>query len=288
MIIGDNRAAVIENIRRSAESGDFWAKVEPGDPVLTPDEEREITERYLVDRYGRSYKFKRGLARLITRIATRRINRDTEIVGEVDFDALRGGVIVTSNHFSPLENTAVRYFMLEHGIKRMSVVSQVSNFAMSGAIGFLMNYSDTIPISGNPRYMARDLPDVLSEKLSEGEAVLIYPEQEMWFNYRKPRPPKEGAYHFAAKLGYPIASLFVEMVDTREREKQDKSFLKVKYRVHFLGFIYPDPALTVRENRVRMCRRDYELKCEAYERIYGRTLKYDFERGDIAGWINGR
>lgn len=288
MIIGDNRTAVIENIRRSAENGDFWAKVELGDPVLTADEEREITERYLIDRYGRSYKLKRGLARLITRIATRRINRDTEIVGEVDFDALRGGVIVTSNHFSPLENTAVRYFMLEHGIKKMSVVSQVSNFAMSGAIGFLMNYSDTIPISGNPRYMARDLPEVLAEKLLEGEAVLIYPEQEMWFNYRKPRPPKEGAYHFAAKLGYPIASLFVEMVDTREREKQDKNFLKVRYRVHFLGFIYPDPALTVRENRVRMCREDYELKREAYERIYGRALKYDFERGDIAGWINGR
>ena len=34
MIIGDNRKAVIENIKRSAENGDFYAKVELNDPVL--------------------------------------------------------------------------------------------------------------------------------------------------------------------------------------------------------------------------------------------------------------
>ena len=28
MIIGDNRGAVIENIKKSAEAGDFYAKVE--------------------------------------------------------------------------------------------------------------------------------------------------------------------------------------------------------------------------------------------------------------------
>lgn len=286
MIIGDNRAAVIENIKRNAESGNFHNKVETGDPVLTPEEEGRITDAYLVNRYGRAYKFKRQIARVITRVATKAVNRSTENVGEVDFDTLRGGVIVTSNHFSPLENTAVRYFLLEHGIKKMSVVSQVSNFAMKGMIGFLMNYSDTMPISHSPRYIARELPKLIEEKLEAGEAVLIYPEEEMWFNYRKPRPPKEGAYHFAAKLGYPIASLFVEIVDTDEMDTDE--FKKTAYRVHFLGFIHPDPTKTVRENREEMCRRDYELKREAYERIYGKTLSYDFDPSDIAGWINGK
>ena len=30
-----------------------------------------------------------------------------------------------------------------------------------------------------------------------GEKVLVYPEQSMWWNYRKPRPLKSGAFKFA-------------------------------------------------------------------------------------------
>ena len=35
MIIGNDRPAVIENIRRAATAADFYAKVEIEDPVLT-------------------------------------------------------------------------------------------------------------------------------------------------------------------------------------------------------------------------------------------------------------
>lgn len=283
MIIGADRGTVIENIKRNAESGNFYAKVETGDPVLTPEEEREIVDRYLRTRGTLPYKFKRFFARIITSIATSAVNRDTEIAGELDAAEICGGVIVTSNHFSPMENTVVRHCLKKSGIGRMSIVSQVSNFAMSGIIGFLMNYADTIPISGSPKYLAGDLARILREKLDGGEAVLIYPEQEMWFNYRKPRPPKEGAYHFAARLSRPVLSLFVEIKDKDERDTDE--FYKVRYRVHVLGLIYPDPEKSVRENREEMCRRDYELKREAYERIYGRSLSYEFENRDIAGWI---
>ena len=44
MIIGDNRKAVIENIKRSAENGDFYAKVELNDPVLTAEQSNAITD----------------------------------------------------------------------------------------------------------------------------------------------------------------------------------------------------------------------------------------------------
>ena len=37
-------------------------------------------------------------------------------------------------------------------------------------------------------------------KLKNGDIVLIYPEEEMWFNYRLPRPCKRGAYQFAHEL----------------------------------------------------------------------------------------
>ena len=33
----------------------------------------------------------------------------------------------------------------------------------------------------------------VSTILGRGEKILIYPEQAMWWNYRKPRPMKDGA-----------------------------------------------------------------------------------------------
>ena len=112
-----------------------------------------------------------------------------------------GGVLITSNHFGPLENTVIRHLTNTLHRRRLGIISQTSNFAMKGIIGYLMNYADTIPISTDPRYLARDFLSILKERLVDKKhAILLYPEQEMWFNYRKPRPPKGGAYFYAAKL----------------------------------------------------------------------------------------
>ena len=130
--------------------------------------------------------------------------------------------------------------------------------------------------------LLRQLPDILEELVKKDEFVLIYPEQEMWFNYRRPRPPRKGAYHFAAKLKVPVISCFVEMRD--EQEMDTKNFHKVRYTLHILDVLYPDPQKSVRENSAALCEKDYALKKEAYERIYGKPLSYAFEPSDIAGW----
>ena len=284
MIIGGDRLPVIENIKNCTRALDLNAKVEVGDPTLTPTEAKQITDRYLEKRKSFGFRFKSFIAVAIANAAGYFLNRDTEYVGEVDKDALRGGAIITSNHFSPLENTVIRSFVRKNGVKKLSVVSQVTNFAMGGFVGFLMNYASTVPLGTSARYLTRDLLGILEERMQKGDAVLIYPEQEMWFNYRKPRPHKEGAYYFASKLNRPVISCFVEMVDKDELDTID--FYKVKYRLHVLGVIYPDEALSVKENSRRMCQADYELKVRAYERIYGKTLSYGFESSDIAGWID--
>lgn len=282
MIIGENRQVVINNIKLAAANGDFYKKVELNDPVLTSAEAKNITEKYLSSRKTAGYKFKSFLARSIANIGTLLINKNTEIIGDVDSDVLKNGAIITSNHFSPLENTVIRYFIKKKGFKRLNIISQVTNFAMNGFIGFLMNYADTIPLSNDMRYLARDFINVLGELVDNKEVVLIYPEQEMWFNYRKPRPLKRGAYHFAAKLNRPIVSCFVEIRDLPEMENSE--FHKVQYRLHILGVIYPDSSKSVKENSEEMCQRDYILKKTAYERIYAKPLTYDFEISDIAGW----
>ncbi len=282
MIIGKNRLAVIENIKKSAECGDFYAKVEIDDPVLTPEQSDEIIKNYLKNRVTLPFKIKSCFARFMANILTFALNRKTEIVGIEKLSGIEGGAIITSNHFSPIENTAIRHLVKKLDKRRINIVSQVTNLAMTGAIGFLMNYGDTVPISDNFRYMQRDFTNVLAELVEKDEYVLIYPEKEMWFNYRKPRKFKRGAYYYAARLNVPVISCFVEIQDLPKRDKGD--FNKVKYTVHILDVLYPDGNKTVKENSVEMCQKDYQLKKEVYEKVYGKPLVYTFEKDDIAGW----
>ncbi len=283
MILGDNRKLVIKNIKDCAESGQFHNKVEPGDPCLSAEQSRAITSSYMENRKQLSFKFQTFLAVTVAKIATKIINKKTEIVGLEKIPKDLGGVLITSNHFSPLENTIIRHLMGTLKRKKLGIISQTSNFAMKGFIGYLMNYADTIPISTDPRYLARDFLSILKEKLVEKkDAVLLYPEQEMWFNYRKPRPPKGGAYFYAAKLNIPIISCFVEIVDLDENENDE--FRKVKYVLHILDVIYPDQSKTVKENTESLAVIDYELKKGCYEAVYGKKLSYEFENSDIAGW----
>ena len=283
MIIGDNREAVIENIRTALENQQYNIKVEINDPVLTPKESNAIIEKYLKSRGTLGFKVKTRIARAIANIGTDILNKDTEIIGIEKLKNINGGAFITSNHFSPIENTAVRAMTRKLNIKRLNVVSQETNLAMKGIIGFLMNYADIIPISANFHYTQGAFVDILNSLFENNEYVLIYPEQEMWFNYRKPRPFKRGTYYYAAKLKVPVVSCFVEMQDKAKMENEN--FRKVKFILHVLDVIYPDSEKSVKENSVEMCKTDYELKKAAYEKAYGKPLTYDFEPSDIAGWV---
>jgi len=283
MIIGKNRMQVIENIKNAAESGDFYAKVETDDAVLSPAESREIAARFMGRHNKRSFRFKAFFARRAANAFTAALNRKTEIVFECEKPDFSHGVFITSNHFGPIENTAVRHLVRKCGQKKLTIVTQITNLCMKGPLGFLMNYADTVPIFEDPHYLNRDFLPLIDSSLKKGIPVLIYPEQEMWFNYKKPRPPKRGVYYFAAKLSAPIVSLFVEMKELPQKDTDE--FYKVKYIIHVLGVLTPDPQKTAKENSHIMCERDMELKKSAYERAYQKPLDYAFSPDDIAGLI---
>ena len=124
---------------------------------------------------------------------------------------------------------------------------------------------------------------LMRRNLDRNRFILIYPEQEMWFNYRKPRPGKRGAFLFAAEYGVPVVPTFVEMVDLPEIVAP--GFHDVKLILHVLPPIFPDPEKSARENSFIMCRADFEAKVRCYEQCYGRPLTYEFSKEDIAGLI---
>ena len=283
MIIGDNKEQIIENIQRCVEEGKFNDKVEVDDPSLSLQEKKELIAKYLNKRNKLGYKICNKIARVIINMVTWSENRDTEIEGIENIAEIKSGAIITSNHFNPLDNTVVRKFTKKIGKSRLYIVSQDTNLAMKGIIGFIMNYADIIPISSDNTYMRSKFLSMVEDIISKNQFILIYPEQEMWFNYRKPRLLKRGAYYYAAKFNVPIISCFVEIKNIGKKE--NKEFYKSKYVMHVLKPIYPDASKSIRENSIMMMNKDYEQKVEAYEKAYGKKIQYDFAYDDIAGWI---
>lgn len=282
MIIGDNKERVINNIKEAVKNGEYNKKVEIGDPDLTTKEQEEIIRKYMAKQDKIGYKINNKIANIILTIVTNMENKETKIIGIENIKDINGGAIITSNHFNPLDNTIIQKLARDVGKKRLYIIGQVTNLAMDGIIGFMMNHSNIIPISRQVSYMKKELAKTIENKLEENNYILIYPEEEMWFNYKKPRTLKLGAYYYAAKNNVPIISCFVEMIDTDKKDNDE--FNKVKYVLHVLPPIYPNADLTAKENSRIMMETDYKQKKEAYEKAYNKELNYDFEIEDIAGW----
>lgn len=282
-MVTPGREPVIENIRRAVGTGEFNAKVEVGDPTLTPQERRELLDRYRTIRKTPRFRVVNWAAGRAADVLTWILNRDTVIQGLENIRGIHQGAVITSNHFNPAENTVIRLLSQKMRRGNLYVVSQDTNLKRKGFFGFFLYYMDIIPVSPDREYMTRHFETIMAEAFRRGQNVLIYPEQEMWFNYRKPRPGKRGAYHYAAKFNVPVISCFVEI---REREKMEtEHFHKTRYVLHVLQPIYPDPSQSVRGNSLRMQEQDYRQKVAAYEKCYGKKLDYTFEDWDIAGWV---
>lgn len=271
------RDEVIENIRRSVKRGQLNAKVETGDPVLPCAERKRLLYQYVNKNPGTLDK----LAEMVAEGFTLVLNRDTLFDGMDKLKEIKGGAIITANHFNPAENTIYRKISWKCG-RKLCPVTQDTNLKMTGLFGFLIKHTDVIPVSCDMEYMNKYFGDLLRKALEDNKFVLIYPEEEMWFNYRKPRKLKRGAYFYAAQNNVPVISCFTEIRALPEFDC--KQFHKVTYVVHILDTIYPDSQKSVRQNSIEMMERDYLQKLQAYEKAYGKKLCYDFEVWDIAGW----
>lgn len=278
------RLAVIDNIAVALSEVDSFRKVEISDPCPTKRDIKRKILRFDNLRKRPLNKIKLALARSIANKATATLNSNTEIVGLENLALVTGGAIITSNHFNPMDSTLVWLMaMCADRENELSIVIQESNVFMKGFFGFLMRNCNTMPISSSASYMARNFKPALKQKLSSGELVLIYPEQEMWYNYKKPREMRIGAYHYAAEFGVPIIPCFTEMRE--ESDTDDIGFYRVKHILHIMSPIYPDPALCQREARDKLYIADREAKRACYERVYGVPIDSEFmpER-DIAGY----
>lgn len=284
LLVTPGRELAIENIRRAVLEGRFNDKTEPFDPQISPQALKADILGYVSRLDSPVQKLKTAVARAVVRSWVRKWSEPVnEITGIRNLLTVQGPAFLTSNHFNPFDNGVHRTLSRLTWRDRLVAISQGTNFVMPGLNGFILRNIDVIPLIQDPSYMNGAFRTLMQRNLDRNRFILIYPEQEMWFNYRKPRPGKRGAFLFAAEYGVPVVPTFVEMVDLPEVVAP--GFHDVKLILHVLPPIFPDPERSARENSFIMCQADYDAKVRCYEQCYGRPLTYEFSKEDIAGLI---
>lgn len=201
-----------------------------------------------------------------------------EVKGLENFLAIKDkGAIITSNHFSPLENYAVWRTIKPHiNGKRLYRVIKEGNYTNPPApFKLIMRHCDTLPLSRNRETMKNFLKavDIL---LRRGEKILVYPEQAMWWNYRKPRPMQDGAFSLALKNKAPVVPIFITMEDSDVMDGD--GFPVQEYTLNILPAIYPDTSLPNGEAKEKMKQENYDAWVKTYEEFYGKPLSYGEEQ----------
>ena len=278
-----DRLQVLEKIAQYEREGRFDEDVEEDPPTkeLQPEDIDYLRKKA-------SSKIKKRFAytmarRFLNNILETRQMIVKEIIGIEHFKNLDSGAIITCNHFNAFDSFAIQmvYEAADHpkrGFYRVIREGNYTNFP--GFYGMLMRNCNTLPLSANPKTM-RKFIEAVDTLLKSGNFVLVYPEQSMWWNYRKPKPLKKGAFTFAAQNRVPVLPCFITMEDSDILGTD--GFYVQEYTIHVSEPIYPDPAKSKGENAEMMRQKNFEVWKQIYEQTYGLPLEYSCDAQKAAG-----
>lgn len=197
-----------------------------------------------------------------------------EVVGLENLKNLDCGAVLTCNHFNAYDSFAMQLAYEKARKTRRKlfrVISEANYTSFPGFYGFLMRNCNTLPLSSNKNTMKKFMRAV-NTILQKGHYILVYPEQSMWWNYRKPKPMKKGAFAFAASNKVPVVPFFITMQDTEVTDPD--GFPVQEYTVHVGAPIYPDKDKNKAENVEMMMQKNADFWKETYEQAYKTPLTY--------------
>lgn len=274
--ISPQRREILERIAEYEKAGRFDEDVEndPEAPELLPENVDYLCKKF-------SSKISRRLANFIgDRYFLKLIKKDILVIdgvtGEEHLEALKNGAIVTCNHFSAFDNYVVFHCIRKYLPRKYlyKVIREGNYTNFPGLYGFLFRNCNTLPLSRNRRTMINFMSAV-NTLLKRGESILIYPEQGMWWNYKKPRPFKVGGFKMAYRAGVPVLPTFITMTDD-ERLDGDGYPIQ-RHTLHVLPPVYPDASLGEKLGAEKMMNEAYALCKAKYEEVYGIPLVYERE-----------
>ena len=273
MKLSPDRVEVLKKIEIYEREGRFDEDVEndPPAPELLPDGVDYLCKKF-------SSKVSRRIANFVADHFFLRLIKKEKLVidgvtGEEYLTALKNGAIVTCNHFHPYDNYAVFHCIRKALPKKYlyKVIREGNYTNFPGLYGYFFRHCNTLPLSSNRRTMMNFMSAV-NTLLKNGESILIYPEQGMWWNYRKPRPFKIGGFKMAYRAGVPVLPTFITMTD--DTRLDESGYPIQRYTVHILPPIYPDETLGEKVGAEKMKDEAYELCKAKYEEIYGVPVTY--------------
>ena len=276
-----DRLEVLKKIEEFEREGKFDVDVEEDPPtiVLTPENIDYLREKM-------SSKIKRIFANEMgERFLDNLLKNNKLIIKQVNgienLNKVKTGALITCNHFNPFDCfTVEKVFRMSENEKdkRLYKVIREGNYTnFPGLYGFFFRNCDTLPLSSNKRTMVNFMKAV-DTILQKGDYILIYPEQSMWWNYRKPKPLKNGAFKLAARNNVPVIPIFITMEDSKLIGED--GFKIQEYTINVEEPIYPDEKLTEKENTEIMKQKNFETWKNVYEKFYGIPLEYTCEKNN--------
>ncbi len=274
------RQRVTEKIAALEREGRFDVDAEE-DPPTRPIKEGEVD-------YFCRRPTSRIARRIAYRVARKFVNKKirekklilSDVKGIENLRAVEGGAVLTCNHFNAFDSFAMQLAYERAGFDNRKpalyrVIREGNYTSFPGMYGFLMRHCNTLPLASSHGAM-REFMSATEAIISAGNFVLVYPEQSMWWNYRKPKPMKPGAFRFAAKCSVPVVPCFITMRDSVYTDTD--GYPVQEYTVHIGAPIYPDGRLSFREAAEKMSAENARAWREIYEREYGVPLTYSCDK----------
>ena len=269
------RIKVYEKIKILEEEGKFDVDAEEDPPTipLLP-EDVDYLNKKSTNKIKNKIAYKMGERFLNDLIRDKKLIIK-QVNGIENLSSIETGAIVTCNHFNPYDSFTVEKVFRMSGLdktKKLYKVIREGNYTnFPGLYGFFFRHCNTLPLSSNSRTMVEFMKAV-DKILQRNDFILIYPEQSMWWNYRKPKPLKVGAFKFAARNHVPVIPIFITMEDS-EIIGED-GFPVQEYTVNVLEPIYPNDKLKEKENAHILMDMNYKVWKQTYEDFYKMPLEY--------------
>ena len=165
--------------------------------------------------------------------------------------------IFTSNHVDIFDCLVIRRSLR----KKLRIVAAPFN-NQKGRFGNWMRSGGMMPLSENYGGMKK-FNEAVKYYLEHKTSILIYPEGSMWPLYKKPRPHKVGAYHYAVKYDKPIVPLFITFDE------------KNHFTLNILKPIYRNIELDNNSQKEDLKNRVMKELIDLYEKTY--NVKYDLD-----------
>lgn len=269
-----DRVEIVKKIEEFERDGRFFEDVEDDPPTkpLLPDD-IDYLKKSLAQKIRTKVAFSQA-HKVVDKLIKNGQLIIKDMKGIEHFQNLDSGAVITCNHFNAFDSFIIQLVYEAAKQKKRTfyrVIREGNYTSFPGFYGFLMRNCNTLPLSSDIRTM-RKFFEATNTVLKNGHFVLVYPEQSMWWNYRKPKPLKNGAFIFSAKNDVPVLPCFITMRDT-ENIGED-GFPIQEYTVHISEPIYPDKNLPYKKQTDQLRKENYRVWKEIYEREYQMPLEY--------------